>query len=138
MNFFRQENEICLDTWDPDSVTYTDNDEDDDSEEDSQSSGTPVNIPVVLKENPPYLDDIHDVTDESAETTSRRGSSVQNEGVKHDPPSEPWFNPKFQKQETELCSTYPIRRYVITPSYSRNIPYEYISSVLSHYIPEQV
>lgn len=125
---YSTENEINLDSWDPDTVMFTDNDSDDDA------GSTNSDVGMILKENPPFDQDGFDtICEETKENegdsvnVSRRGSRLKCEEEQPDLPSEPWFNPVFQQQENELCATYPIRRALKTGSRVK----DRISSVLN-------
>ncbi|XP_053384716.1 rho guanine nucleotide exchange factor 39-like [Mercenaria mercenaria] len=116
-----EENEICLDNWNPEEAQYVNNDVDDNNDEnyeddDDDNEYIDENVPTIVIENPPYRELLEDIENECDNVTASGSSRVKfsSDVTMHNGnSSQPWFNPKLQqKEESSSCSTWPIRRVV--------------------------
>ncbi|XP_060588006.1 rho guanine nucleotide exchange factor 39-like [Ruditapes philippinarum] len=130
---FVEENEICLDDWNPEQAQYVNNDiddkdensQDDSSDNESDADFIDENAPVIVIENPPYREDNvnnglcfdheseFDADNVNENVNGRHRVKFSSDVVKgNSNSSQPWHNTKFQEKEEPSCSTLPIRRVV--------------------------
>ncbi|KAH3887402.1 rho guanine nucleotide exchange factor 39-like [Dreissena polymorpha] len=118
-SFDQQQNEINLDNWSPSKMHNDDDDEEESLIEEGESKTHSTidedqeNVPSFVIENPP-IPDSFDIDSNSLDTHDCKDHGSKGHFSDADYSSQPWINPKFQRNNDTKghCSTWPIRRVI--------------------------